>query len=207
MGFDSDGRHAYVANSEAQCISQYSVKSDGTLAPLAASYSLKGMAPHDVVLARPGHFAYVLSCDGSAIVTLHVDADGKLGSILPTMTRLVTPQGMVMSHSGRYLYIVDDEALCQYSLSDTGQVVPLTPASVRPGPGPMAVAATSDGRFVYVANNAEGSISQFSVRGDGTLDTLAPPSVPTGKWPTSIAIARRVASGAAGAFGGKGKAP
>ena len=79
-------RHAHVANHDAESISQYTVKSDGCLVPVAASYPLKGKAPDAVIVEGPGRFGYVLTRDGSAVLTLHVDPDGKLGSELANVT-------------------------------------------------------------------------------------------------------------------------
>jgi 6-phosphogluconolactonase (cycloisomerase 2 family) len=54
---------------------------------------------------------------------------------------------------------------------------------------PIGVAITHDGRYVYVANEGSGSLSQYSVQGDGTLMPLSTPTVVTGAEPDSIAIA------------------
>ena len=54
-------------------------------------------------------------------------------------------------------------------------------------PGPSAIAVTPDGKFLYVANQFEGTVSSFSV--DGTSGALTPgPTVPVGTAPSGMAI-------------------
>jgi 6-phosphogluconolactonase (cycloisomerase 2 family) len=50
-----------------------------------------------------------------------------------------------------------------------------------PGTGKFscAIAATADGRYVYVANSGDNTISQFCTGDDGDLSSLSPATVPT----------------------------
>jgi 6-phosphogluconolactonase (cycloisomerase 2 family) len=66
-----------------------------------------------------------------------------------------------------------------------GSPFPVSPGALT-GPGPAALAATSDGKFLYVANKFDSTIIQFSVNSDGTLTRVT--SYVAGTTPAAAAI-------------------
>jgi len=80
-----------------------------------------------------------------------------------------------------------------------GSLTPLSPATVKVGTNPQAIAIDPSGRQLYVANRgtapayADSGISQFAIASSasaapGTLTALSPASVVSGKAPVSLAI-------------------
>jgi 6-phosphogluconolactonase (cycloisomerase 2 family) len=68
-------------------------------------------------------------------------------------------------------------AVYQYAIASDGSLAPLSVASVPAGVSPSAVIADPGGRYVYVANAGDETISQYAVGGDGSLMPLAPATV------------------------------
>jgi hypothetical protein len=80
---------------------------------------------------------------------------------------------------GADVYTADSGAVGQYDVGPGGALSPKAPASVASAPSPSGVAASPDGRSVYVTNLAGGSVSQYGVGPGGTLAPLPAPTVPT----------------------------
>ena len=59
-------------------------------------------------------------------------------------------------------------------------------ASARSGPGPAGVAVTPDGKFLYVSNQFDSTVTTFSVDASGLL--TRGPVVPVGTAPSALAI-------------------
>ena len=89
----------------------------------------------------------------------------------------------IASADGRFLFNSGNGLVEVFSISvSTGQllVVPGTPTSTSGTAGPMAT--TSDGKFLYVANQTQGTVAVFSIAANGALTpvTGSPFAVDTG---------------------------
>jgi 6-phosphogluconolactonase (cycloisomerase 2 family) len=62
----------------------------------------------------------------------------------------------------------------EYSIGSDGSLTPLGGAGVLTGVSPSAIVSDPTGRYVYVANGADATISQFAVGSGGELTTLSP---------------------------------
>jgi uncharacterized repeat protein (TIGR01451 family) len=67
-------------------------------------------------------------------------------------------------------------------------LTPLQPATIAGGDGPFHLAISPDGRSVYVTNNADATLSQYSVGPRGALSGKTPASVATGASPDGVAV-------------------
>jgi 6-phosphogluconolactonase (cycloisomerase 2 family) len=65
----------------------------------------------------------------------------------------------------------------QYGISADGSLAPMAVASVPAGAGPTAVAADPDGRYVYVVNRGDATVSQYAIGTEGGLSPLSPATV------------------------------
>lgn len=54
------------------------------------------------------------------------------------------------------------------------------------GSGASSIAATPDGRFLYVGNAGDNTVSQFQIGNDGELSPLSPATVPAQKFPGQL---------------------
>jgi 6-phosphogluconolactonase (cycloisomerase 2 family) len=68
-------------------------------------------------------------------------------------------------------------AVYEYAVGPDGSLATLSTASVPTGVGPVAIAPDPSGRYVYVVNSGDGTLSQYAVGTDGQLSALSPASV------------------------------
>jgi YVTN family beta-propeller protein len=79
--------------------------------------------------------------------------------------------------------------LAQYAIGDGGALNALTPA-VAPGVATSTgVAASPNGRTLYVVDQPTNDVSQYAIADDGTLTPKSPATVATGATPFGIAVA------------------
>ena len=88
-----------------------------------------------------------------------------------------------------YIANLDNATVSQYKIGAGEELTPQSPATVATGgaSSPFALAATPDGRTVYLAD-ISGSIDQYTVRADGSLTPKTPASVPDSDSPLNIAV-------------------
>jgi DNA-binding beta-propeller fold protein YncE len=203
---DSVGRHAYLGGGISGVVLQFSIGSDGTLAPLA----LAGVAADDptgVVLAPRGEVAYVLgrcvntTCDG-AVSQYLIGSDASLNPHLSTTVAgsHIVPVNMVMNASGSSAYLltnfmgVDTNSgkLYPYAIDTSGALVPQGELDT----GSAAVAEALHGSNLYILtsdalasppNGNGGHLAQFVLSGGGMLSERDATAIP-GRNPTAVAL-------------------
>jgi 6-phosphogluconolactonase (cycloisomerase 2 family) len=108
-----------------------------------------------------------------------------------TTTSNAPPVGTfsVTSADGRFLFNAGNGLVAAFSIvAPIGQltIIPGTPLSTGGSAGPMA--ATSDGKFLYVANQNEGSVAVFAIAAGGALSLVNGSPFPIDPGAQSIAI-------------------
>jgi len=89
-----------------------------------------------------------------------------------------------------YVYATSfDRLVNQYSADSAGMLSALTPPDAAAADASSGVAASPDGRSVYVVNQGPNSVSQFDVGPGGVLTPKTPATVDTGAFPFGIAVA------------------
>jgi DNA-binding beta-propeller fold protein YncE len=89
-----------------------------------------------------------------------------------------------------YVYASDSNPrLPQYSADDAGLLTPLVPPLATGVATSAGVAASLDGRTLYVVDQATSDVSQYAIGDDGTLTPRSPATVATGSAPFGIALA------------------
>ena len=88
-----------------------------------------------------------------------------------------------------YVANISSGTVSQFKIGAGEALTPQSPPTVDTGSSssPFALAATPDGRSVYLADFS-GSIDQFTVGADGSLSPKMPASVPDGNSPWNIAV-------------------
>jgi len=89
------------------------------------------------------------------------------------------------AYSG-YAYVSsnNDSTISQYGIAASGQLVPLSPATVVAGGNPTTIAASVKNSAVYTPDSSNSDIFQFGVGAGGGLVPLSPASVTTGSSPS-----------------------
>ncbi len=189
-------RYAYVVNHDAGTVSTYAVD--------AASGRLKwigkadtGTNPQAVTIAPSGKFAYVANNGSNTVSEYAIAADGSLSPILgnASVGTGTYPVSVAVHPSGKYAYVANqDGTVSQYTVGGTdgslsAMLTTTTTSSVTAGQLPASVTIGPAGKYAYVANSGDNTVSEYAVGSDGGLTPLATPTVVTGTGPYGVTIA------------------
>lgn len=78
--------------------------------------------------------------------------------------------------------------MSEYDVAADGELSLKSPATVRTGKDPIAIAVNRDGKSVYVANNHDNTLSQYDIGPGGVLSPAIPATVTTGDGPADVAV-------------------
>jgi 6-phosphogluconolactonase len=137
----------------------------------------QGKAPCYVSVDRKGRFVFVANYTGGSVASIPVRRDGGLSVARtvvnhkgtgPDSVRQTSPHAhcILPDPSGRYVLAVDlgIDAILTYTLDEkTGAItVADTGAAVKPGAGPRHLTFHPNGRFAYLANELDSTLSTFT---------------------------------------------
>ncbi len=130
------------------------------------------------------------------------------GLALVSQTLAVGPQtsdnGLAVDSAGSTLYVARSGSgggLATYIIGAAGRLTPISGSPFPSGNGAYAVALESTGRYVYVANRTDGTISGYAI-GSGTLTALPGSPYASGTTVSSLIFDRTGKYLFAGALGG-----
>lgn len=199
----------YVTNSGSNDVFGYTINpSTGGLAAIPGSPFANVSAPSAVVVSSNGFFAYAASRQANNVTVFRVGTNGALmlRESTPTSPNPVSvgtaPRALAVSQDSRFLYVANSgsDSVTVFSIGTAGVLtrVPPTPANPNPvaagGSGPIALATSPPGRFVYVANGTSNTVTAFQVETSGLLTQVAPagpgtnPISASGTGPTALAM-------------------
>ncbi|HZR55907.1 MAG TPA: beta-propeller fold lactonase family protein [Terriglobales bacterium] len=204
------GKAMFVANTNDNTVSAYTINSDGTLTAAGSAIGTGGQSPVSLATDPTGKFLYVanegdssisifsisgatLSSTGNPVSTLDINHPGSTGPSALAITGGVTG-------SGNFLYVANQltgtVSGFQYDPS-SGSLTQLSPFSVLAGTNPAALVLSPDQNFLYVANSGSSNISSFSTcavvssncaSATGLLNKVSGSPFPAGTNPVSLAI-------------------
>lgn len=174
----------YVPNSNSNTVSVYLTLGGGALAPIATIPV--GRSPMFSAVRGDQAFAYVTNRDDASVSVIDTATQTVVQTVV--VDSCSTPPcgvfGVVVSPDGTTVYvatrtIVAPQGTVRVFSADlaTGQ---LTPAgSVNTGSGPRGLAISRDGSRLYVANEADGSVSVIDTAANAAVATVTVGSQPT----------------------------
>ena len=172
------GEFAYVANMGDGSIWTYSINlTTGTLQPLSSI--IAGASPTSVTVdPSRQQFAYVTN-EGDNTISAYTISGGTLAAstITPTVTAGTNPTSIVTVSVGSsvFAYATNTSGctISAYSIGTDGSLNELTaigsPFSTGTGTYPTSITVDPSGKFAYVVNADDGSISVYKINLDGTL--------------------------------------
>jgi 6-phosphogluconolactonase len=204
--------YAYVASADVDnravpgAVYQYSIASDGSIAPLSIASVPTGVTPTGMVSDPSGRYVYVVNSGDATISQYSVGTGGSLVALSPAVVRIAGPfqfAGFALSIDprGQFLYVVGSPrdppgptaSIAQYSIQSDGTLVPLAQAYlILSVSASGSLAIDPGGRYAYLpgATNAPGGlISQFSINPDGTLSPLTPATLAATQGTVAVTIA------------------
>jgi 6-phosphogluconolactonase len=163
--------------------------------------------PGPIVLDPSGNFAYVgnaASGGGAGNISAYsVAKSGKLASTGSNPATGVNPVALAIDSGNHFLFVANQGSndISVFTIGSNASLtkVPGSPfstgATPLPGTGtqtatPNALAVTPSGKFVYVANQGQNTVSAFQVTGSGALTSLAgrEPPFAVGSAPSGVTI-------------------
>jgi len=94
-----------------------------------------------------------------------------------------SPQAQAAPH----VYTANQQNPSQFAVGGTGLLAPLSPPNVTPAATPVRMAASPDGKSVYVTER-NNRVAQYNVGPTGKLSPKSPASVATAEFPFGIAV-------------------
>ncbi len=183
----------YVTGPGTNEVFGFTLHSDGSLTPLGSPNFTAGSAPSSLAIHPPGDFFYIANSAGNNITLLDINTgNGELtvpptNSALPPLTPAnifnagTTPISMAVAPNAPRLYVANRDSgdISAFLIDPTngnlglvsGSPFPLAPVGVTVI-NPQSLAISPKGDFLYTANPAQGSISEFAIASDGTLTQL-----------------------------------
>ncbi len=190
----------FVASQGDSSVTSFSISlSTGVLTANGAAVAT-GSVPTAMILAPSGTALFIANSGSNNISAYTVKTDGTLTAAGSTQAAGTTPLSVAMDSAGKFLFVanqglqVDPNSgtVSVFAVSNTSLAeVPGSPFVVAApgassGTGPSGVAVTPDGKFLYVANQFDSTVSKFSVDAAGVL--TRGPVVPVGTTPATLAI-------------------
>ncbi len=159
-------------------VSAFSIdRATGKLA-LINQQSSRGAGPCHIVLDGSGRHVVVANYGGGSVAVLPVDADGKLGpatDFVQHQGNSVNPDRQSGPHAhcvtfdptGKYVFVCDlglDQVVAYKYDAEAGKLLPNDPpfAALAPGAGPRHMAFRPDGKFAYVLNELDSTVTAFA---------------------------------------------
>ncbi|MEU8659760.1 lactonase family protein [Actinoplanes philippinensis] len=194
VGFSPDGRHLLVTTKSANTIEVFAVDHSGRLSAKAVSTRSAGDVPFSFTFDQQGHLLMTEAAK-SGVTSYELRKDGRLRVI----TRSVESGQQVLCwivRAGKFFYGTNpgSSTISLYTVDRKGRVsiggkdgviataggdaaakdvADAGPNADRaPGAGPIDMAASADGKLLYVQNTLAGTVEGFRVGHDGSL-TLA----------------------------------
>jgi 6-phosphogluconolactonase (cycloisomerase 2 family) len=188
----ANARYAYVGNvgNTGSIISEYSVAAaTGTFTSIG---TISALQPQQVLVHPNGLWVYCL-CSGASTTLSNLYNVTPLTGVL-TASAISDAVGTgaynhaVIDPTGQFMFVVDGgnpptvPSVQSFAISQTdGSLKSVT--KIATGNSPADVQIDHTGKYLYVENNADNTVSQYTVAADGTLAAQTPATVSTGLGP------------------------
>ncbi len=205
-------KFAYVANSLSNTVSTYAIDANtGALSEVDQNGSAAGTAvatgtsPGSVSVDPSGKFAYVANIGSNTISAYAIDANtGALSEIDQNGSAAgnaivagPAPESVTVDPSGRFAYVTNsNNTISAYTidtvsgaLTEIDQNGPLAGTTVSAGVTPRSISIDPSGKFAYVANQGDSSVSAYTINvNTGALTSVGTAIAAGGEFTRSVSI-------------------
>jgi len=187
-----DGQYLYSVvqepGSDSGLVTSFSInRTSGELTYLDEEYT-RGYGPCHITTDKKGDYLVVAHYDGGSVSVLSALSDGNLGSVRQTIFHQGSsvvkdrqekphPHMACISPKGRYVLVSDlgiDKIMC-YRLKSNGKLKPTsqTGINMEPGSGPRHIVFHPSGKFAYVVNELNSTVTAFSFdKSNGSMQII-----------------------------------
>ena len=181
LAIHPSGKYLYAANSGSNNISQYTISSTGALTELTPR-ALAGTSPTKLAMDAGGSFLYAANSGTFDISVYSIDSGSGLLTPVPQTSGATAPIGlsalnMALTPSGAFLYVTGVGGTGQnpvgfveeFPVSQGVLGQPVAGSPFITGRNPYGLVLDPGGKFLYTANKADNTISEFTINADGSL--------------------------------------
>ncbi len=195
VAVDPDGRFVYVGNNGSSNVSGFSINATtAALTPVPSANFATTANPLRLRVDPAGRFVYVAT-GGTGTDIFPINSDGSLGTRStqgPVAGR--ESQDALVEPLGQFAYVADGmDGVSAYAVNASSGALTLIQTSggadfFTAGTTPVALAATPNGDFLYVANSGSNNISGFRIGVDGRLTAVTGSPFAAGTNPVSLSV-------------------
>jgi 6-phosphogluconolactonase len=193
MSVDPAGKFLFVTQHNTNQVAAFAIGSSGQLAPVPGSFFPTGSFPEQSVVDPTGKYLYVSnSLDALGSISAYTIASN--GALTPVtgspFTTLVNggPFGLAVHPNGNFLYIAmsgngtaGTQVVGQKIDTTTGALSPIPGSPFTVGNQPAGVAIDPAGKFLFVTNMMDDTVSAFTIDAtSGALTAIAGSPFSTG---------------------------
>lgn len=211
LAVSPDGNWLFGLDNTTTVLNQFRInKSDGTLTTVARTpYSVTNatVAPKMVRVSPVGNLVFIaLGTGGDIVFTLDTSTGAVANSQQLTLSSNTTSDNaLAIDSTGSYLYIARSGAnggVAVYTIGAGGVLNSIAGSPFAAGAQPFFVVLDTTGKFLYVANRSEGTISGYSIGTGSALTALSGSPYTSGSQVNSLGVDSSGKYLLAGAFNG-----
>lgn len=169
---DNSARFLYVSDHTNDKIWQFGVTDVGTLEPLPGyAIDVDGeVSPGNLMASPVSGRIYLADRTAGALLAFAIGDDGTLSPMTPDRlavdshpTDMVFTTGEALTAHNTAAYVVNsgNDNISQFLMDDDGTMTPLGDSNPLTGDNPKAIAVHPTGKYLYVANLDDDTVSQF----------------------------------------------
>jgi 6-phosphogluconolactonase (cycloisomerase 2 family) len=179
---EPSGKYVYTANQGSADVSGFALNaSTGVLTALPGSPYLSGPVPVALVIDHAGKFVYVANSAAPSISGFSINPS--TGDLTPVpgspFAADFFPRTFAIDPLGKFLYVGiassfmgDSTEVMAFSIGSSGALTPVPGSPFTAGRNPLAVATDAAGKFLYVGNTDDHTLSSFAI--DAASGALSP---------------------------------
>lgn len=187
---DPSGRHVYSPEGSVNSTDLYSTD-DLTNSLTYVSSNASACTATGAAISPNGSYFYETSSTNSICISPIDASTGVLGvTVTSALSSAASSDALLFHPSGIYAYAIERAAnlIEVFSVSSSNGTLSHVSATAT-GLSPLSGAIDPTGRFLYVTNSNNNSISQYIINAaSGSLTTMTPSSVSAGNQPSSIVV-------------------
>ena len=210
LAISPDGQWMFGLDTLNQVLDEWQINSDGTLSALTpVTYTPAGgvLVPKALTIAPSGAFIFaVLGTAGEAGFTLDTTTGVAVqAQTLAPIDAQTSDSAVAVDSASALLYVARSgttAGLSVYTIGANGALAAVAGSPYAVGGGASSIALEGTGKYVYVANRADSTISGFLIGSGGVLSALTGSPFAAGTQVTSIGFDATGAYLVAASFGG-----
>ena len=193
MQTSPDGKWVMVLDGSGNSIDLFAINSNGTLsANTGIGFTAGGtVVPKQLRIASSGSFVVAAMGTAGELVFAFNTTSGAFTYLAQTSPpNLTSDNGIAIDSTGTYLYEArsgNGAGLVVNTIAANGTLTPTTTTVYAAGVQPYAVTLDSTGKYVYVANRTDGTITGYSIGTNAALAAISGSPFSSGVAVTALA--------------------